>query len=159
MIERIIVHKTLIDSFKRKAVKALPNEIIVAVLGKMEKNDLHVYAFDKLEVVKSKHTFIQYEQPEEELEAGSDLKYFGTLHSHPNGTLHTSEDDRESFFNAHNSDHFMIEDHEGEQLMDEIMGIMGIVRKRKVIHYGIAFYNSEIKPIEVIFSENRKEIS
>jgi hypothetical protein len=67
MIERIIVHKTLIDSFKRKAVKALPNEIIVAVLGKMEKNDLHVYAFDKLEVVKSKHTFIQYEQPEEEL--------------------------------------------------------------------------------------------
>ena len=82
-------------------------------------------------------------------------KYFGTLHSHPNGTLHCSEADKQSFLEAQN-EYFIFEDCEGEQLIDEIMGIMGVEDRPKVIQYGIMFYNNALKPIELIISENKK---
>ena len=156
MIQRIIIHKSLIDSFKRKAVKMLPKETIVAILGKQVDDELYVYAFDSLNIRRAWNTRIEYEQPEEEMEAGTTLKYFGTLHSHSNGMLHLSEMDKKSFLECQ-SEYFIFEDCEGEQLIDEIMGIMGIARRPKVIQYGIMFYNNALKPIELIISETIKK--
>jgi len=161
MIQRIIIHKTLVDSFKRKALKAFPHEHIVAILGKMVGNDLHVCALDELDEVEtfnnSKYCFIQYYQPEEEIEAGTTLKYFGTLHSHPAGTLKPSEEDRHGFFKAYNEDSFEFQGHEGEQLCDQIMGIMRIVKLPKIIQHGLAFYDIDFKSLEILISEDRKK--
>jgi proteasome lid subunit RPN8/RPN11 len=161
MIQRIIIHKSLIDSFKKTAIKALPWEYIVAVLGKMICDDLHVYAFDKINmdswINDTNESTLHYWQPEEEVEAGSGLKYFGTLHSHPNGTTQPSECDIKDFRKKYNhGDYTDEEGFIGEELCDEIMGIMQVAKKKRVIHYGITFYNINLEPIEVIISETRK---
>lgn len=161
MIQRIIVHKSLIDSFKKKAIKAMPHEIIVAVLGKLVNDELHIYAFDEIEVedsiVGSKRMVLKYWQPEEEMEAGTTLKYFGTLHSHPNCTVEPSEIDKKYFIEIFNAEEFLHEGFEWEYLHDEIMGIMSLKSRSKVVQYGLAFYNVDFEPIEVIISETKKE--
>jgi proteasome lid subunit RPN8/RPN11 len=160
MIGRLIVHKSLIDSFKRKAVKAMPYEVIVAVLGKMVKNELHIYAFDTIEVETSisgaRVMMLQYGQPEEEMEAGTTLKYYGTLHSHPNSDAVPSEIDKADFVEKFNGEAFTHDGLEWEYLRDEIMGIMSLSRKKSVIHYSLMFYNIDFEPIELIISETKK---
>lgn len=160
MIGRIIVHKSLIDSFKRKAVKAMPYEIIVAILGRMVKNELHIYAFDTIEVETSisgpRVMTLQYGQPEEEIEAGTNLKYFGTLHSHPNSDAVPSEADKKDFVEKFNAEEFSANGIALEFLRDEIMGIMSLRRKKSVIHYSLMFYNIDFEPIELIISETKK---
>jgi len=160
MMQRIVVHKSLIDSFKRRAVKAMPYEIIVAVLGKMVKNELHIYAFDTIEVETSisgaRVMTLQYGQPEEEIEAGTTLKYFGTLHSHPNSDAVPSEADKADFVEKFNAEEFSSDGIALEYLRDEIMGIMSLRRKKSVIHYSLVFYNIDFQPIELIISETKK---
>lgn len=161
MIKRVIIHKSLIDSFKKEAVKVLPWEYIVALLGKMKGDDLHIYAFDRLEITSwtngQRKATLEYWQPEEEIEAGTSLKYFGTLHSHPYGTTEPSEDDKVDFRRIYNDGEYEDGKFAGEQLRDEIMGIMRVEKKKRVIQYGIAFYNIDLEPIEVIISETRKK--
>ncbi len=160
MIQRIVVHKSLIDSFKKKAVKAMPHEIIVAVLGKIVKNELHIYATDTLEVetsiVGARRMMLQYNQPEEEIEAGTTLKYYGTLHSHPNSTVEPSNVDKADFVEKFNGEESIHAGIEYEYLRDEIMGIMSLRRKKSVVHYSLVFYNIDFEPIELIISENKK---
>jgi proteasome lid subunit RPN8/RPN11 len=160
MIERIVVHKSLVDSFKRKAAKAMPHEIIVAVLGKMANDELHIYAFDHIEVdssvVGARRMMLQYGQPEEEMEAGTNLKYYGTLHSHPNSTTKPSDIDKKDFMEKFNAEEISQEGEVFEYLHDEIMGIMSLNKKTKVIQYGLVFYNIDFEPIEIIIAEDKK---
>ena len=162
MIKRIVIHKKILESFKRKAVKAMPNEIIVAILGKMEKHDvLHIYALDTLEVVssevKTRVKILKYYQPEEEMEAGTTLKYFGTLHTHPDMAIEPSEADKKDFLEKFNAEEINHMGTTWEYLPDEIMGILSFKRGKKVIQYTLAFYNIDFQQIQVTISEDKRK--
>ena len=158
-IRRILIHKSLIDSFKRQALKVMPHEHIVALLGRMVDDDLHICALDSVNIITSTSgplkITLYYEHPEEEIEAGTNLKYFGTLHSHPNKSLDPSEDDKKDFLNTFNNVEYSEGPHEGEYLPEQIMGIMSVTKKKKVHQYGIQFYNIDFELIDLIISENR----
>ena len=160
IINRIIIHESLLDFFKKKALKALPYEVIVAILGKIVGDELHICAFDEIDIksatVDAKKWTLTYNQPEEEIEAGTTLKYFGTLHSHPNGKTDPSEEDKEDFLIRFNGEEITFRGLICEHLYDEIMGIMSIKPMKYVIHYGLSFYNIDLEKIEIIISENRK---
>jgi hypothetical protein len=130
-------------------------------LGKIINDDLHISVFDSLEILSAvndkEYYYLNYSQPEEEMEAGTSLKFFGTLHSHPTGSTKPSEQDISDFLDKHNNEDYGDEEHEWEYLHDEIMGIMGIKKHRKVIQYGLVFYDIDMKPIEVIISEDRDD--
>ena len=162
-IRRIVIHKSLIDSFKRKALKVMPHEHIVALLGRMVEKDLHICALDNINIVATRSgplkITLQYDHPEEEIEAGTTLKYFGTLHSHPNKSLDPSNDDKKDFLNTFNNVEYSEGQHEGEYLQDQIMGIMSVIKKKKVHQYGIQFYDIDLQPIDLIISENRPKKS
>jgi proteasome lid subunit RPN8/RPN11 len=159
MIQRIIIHKSTLDSFKRKAIKALPYETIVAIIGKVENNELLIYDFDTLNIISSEDDgewiMLKYDQPEEEIEV-DDIKYFGTLHTHPDATTEPSSIDIEDFFTRYNAEEYCHDGYEWEYLHDEIMGIMSIKNKENVIQYGLNFYNIDLKPIEIVISESKK---
>lgn len=157
MISSIVVHQKLVNTFKRKAVKAIPQEIIVAILGKMDEDILYIHAFDYLDIDKhnstAKKITITYSQPEEEIEAGTKLKYFGTLHSHPNSTIEPTDVDISEFRKVFNAEPVVLDGEEVEYLHDEIMGIMSVTKKKKVIQYNLVFYNIDLEPIPISYSE------
>lgn len=163
MIKRIIIHKTLIDSFKRKALRAIPKEHIVAILGKLstDHESLYAYAFDEIEITSqtdtAKHVYLEYYQPEEEIEAGTTLKYYGTLHSHPRGSTAPSEQDKEDFRAHFNNENENFRQYVLEYLPDEIMGIMRVIKKNRVTQYALTFYNIDMTPLELYISESRKK--
>jgi hypothetical protein len=163
MIRKIVIHNTLVNRFKREAIKALPHEHIVAVLGKTTRGIIYVHALDELEVFAKKSQVrkdtynIEYYQPEVEIEAGSNLKYFGTLHTHPNEDVPTpSELDKKTFWEQYNNEFYVAENCENEILRDEIMGIMSLNKKGKSVKHNLAFYNIDINTIEL---EIRKTVN
>ena len=161
MIQRIIIHKSLLEKFKQEAKKFLPWEYIVALLGKQIDDEVYIHAFDKIEIDSwhnsNRKSTIVYWQPEEEIESCHHLKYFGTLHSHPYGSTRPSEDDIKGFREKYNDDEYKDGEHIGEQLQDTLMGIMLVERKKKVYQFGLSFYDIDLNPIEIIITETRKE--
>ena len=161
MIKKIIIHKNILDSFKRKACKAMPHEIIAAILGKIEKDVLHICALDDIEVevsvVRTRSKYLKYGQPEEEMEAGTNLKYYGTLHTHPNMTVDPSDDDKKDFLEKFNAEEYSSDGCSWEYLPDEIMGILSLVKKKKVMQYTLVFYNIDFTQIQVTTAEDKKK--
>jgi len=161
LIKKIVIHKKLIESFKAKALLANPYEYIEAIMGLQKKDCLYVYAFDEIQIINTinSRTYkeIQYCRPEEEVEAGTKYKYFGSIHSHPGSgcDLRPSRKDISDFLNQGQQETFWEGGSEGNCLTDQIMGIMGVHRKKKVIEYGMVFYNTLMEKIDVIISENR----
>jgi hypothetical protein len=158
-VHRIIIEKKTLEGFKRRAFKAFPNEHIEAVLGRFEPsnkvrmNTLYVYAFDELDQAKSGKRRIDYFLPEEEVEAGTTLKYFGTLHTHPKTHCEPSPDDWESFLKTSQVEEQPVETYYVQILLDEVMGIMYLDKKSTKKMYGFAFYNRQGQQIEFIISE------
>ena len=160
MIQQVIIHKRLVDEFKRRALAAMPYEHIVAVMGRQQGETLYVHALDVLDVYSNvsndKEIAISYQQPEEEIEAGTTLKYFGTLHSHPNRALRPSKADIKDFREGPNSDFYSKGTWHGETLRDEIMGIMRVNKNKKVNQWGMVFYNIDLSPVELLIAENKR---
>lgn len=160
MIQQVVIHKRLVDAFKRRALAVMPHEHIVAVMGRQQGETLYVHAFDVVDVFNKvsndKEIAISYYQPEEEIEAGTTLKYFGTLHSHPNRALRPSKTDIKDFLEGHNSDFYPCGTWHGETLRDEIMGIMRVNKNKKVNQWGLVFYNIDLSPLELLIAENKR---
>ena len=103
IITEIVIHKSLLDKFKKDSLKYYPHEHIQAILGKQVGERLDVYTFYDLKVYKriinKNETSIHYNAPEIEIE-DSEYKYFGNIHSHPDGPLECSEWDKEEFYSV-----------------------------------------------------------
>ena len=156
LIKTIVIHESLIEEFRKKALKESPYEHIAAILGCQKADTLYVHAFDELEIIQvtntRKYRMIQYDRPEEELEAATKLKYFGTIHSHPKALPDASTEDRTEFLSHSTVD---LEDYNGfqtESLLEAVMGIMSVHRRKRIIESGIVFYNTDMEKINVIIS-------
>lgn len=158
-IKRVVIHSLLLNSFKRKCLEAYPYEYITAVLGKQKGTTLYIHALDKLDITEQvnakRKLFIQYDQPEEEMEAGTNLKYFGTIHSHPGygGCIPSDDDKKDLSITATESD-YSDGSVAGETLTDKLMGIMYLEKRTKVNHFGLVFYDVNYNQLEVLISDN-----
>lgn len=160
-VHRIVIEKKVLESFKRRAFKEFPNEHIEALLGRLQitndMNVLSIYAFEKLDKEKAEKRIVVYSMAEEEIEAGTSLKYFGTLHTHPKSRLEPSDEDWKSFLHTSQVEEQLVNGYYSQVLLDEVMGIMYIDRKAKQKFSGIAFYNRQGNQIEVVISEHEKK--
>lgn len=165
-ISRIVVDKRLMTEFKRRAFRAYPKEHVEAILGKVGHTDnidvLYVFAFDELEKdpEKTKKNTVIYDYPEEEIEAGSNLKYFGTLHTHPNTDLVPSPLDWKDFMANQDNEFLSGGKKRGVihiTMVDEIMGIMYLSKKMRQKFTGCAFFNRMGNQIEFIVAENLRK--
>lgn len=154
-ITQIVIHNDIVNEFKQKALRAYPNECISAILGKQVMDTLYIYALDDLSVNRTNPRGISYQSAEEEIEAGTNLKYFGTIHTHSNAVLTHSYIDKKGFiadqFKETNSCGFI-----DEILEDRIMGIMAIADRKKVFQWGLIFFNEQMQQIETLISESKE---
>lgn len=162
IITEIVIHKSLLDKFKKDSLKYYPHEHIQAILGKQVGERLDVYTFYDLKVYKriinKNETSIHYNAPEIEIE-DSEYKYFGNIHSHPDGPLECSEWDKEEFINR-GEELFPIEKGvQLELLPEKIMGIFQINKLKNGCQWGIVFYNKRMERIPIIISELKKGTS
>lgn len=160
LIKKIVIHEDLIRGFKNSALKHSPYEYIEAILGLQKDTTLFVYAFDLIGITSSIETKnyieIVYDRPEEEIEAGSNLKYFGTIHSHPRYSLEPSDIDKSQFIETINENLVEYDGVQHEVLTDKIMGIMFAREQPKVIEYGLVFYNEAMEKIDLIITETKR---
>jgi proteasome lid subunit RPN8/RPN11 len=154
MIKRIVVHKDVINAFKRRALKKYPNEYGEIILGKLSDNDtLHIYVFDRLNIFSATSSVLHYGMPEEEVCEGHNLDFFGVIHTHINSLDGPSETDWHFFDYAVNEDHSILNDEEITTLNSYVIGILYLKKLKNVTHWSLYFYNINHEPIEIIYSE------
>lgn len=161
-ITRIVVDKYILDGFKRRALKEFPKEHIEAILGKAQADGtiLQIHAFDEIEKYESKKYEVNYAQPEDEIEAGTTLKYYGTLHTHPTTDTTPSSYDWKDFLGTQEDECLVGGEKRGyyvHTMADEIMGIMYINKNTRQKFFGFAFYNRQGNQIELVISEKLRK--
>jgi len=160
-ITEIVIHKSIIDKFKKAALNFYPKEHIQAVLGKQIGNRLNICAFYDMSVSKrinnKEEISISYECPEIELEEGSPYKYFGNIHTHPGGPLKYSNWDAKEFLDRSINDLADVNKYQHELLSGKIMGIMQLNKVKNGCQYGIIFYNENLEIIPIIISETKEK--
>lgn len=161
MIKKIIIHESLLTRFKGTAFNAVPFEHIEAILGKQVKEVLYVYALAEIKIFSMTNTkdmkIISYYPPEEDIQADTGYKYFGSLHTHPNGDISPSTEDIADFIRGETEEFYWEGEEQVEILNEKIMGIMSIRRRKKVYEIGIVFYNTDMEKLELVITENRKK--
>jgi|WetSurMetagenome_2_1015567.scaffolds.fasta_scaffold787663_1 proteasome lid subunit RPN8/RPN11 len=157
IISKIIIHKNLINKFKRDALFWYPHEHIQAILGKQRGDILYAYCLVNYSNVtrKMKHNLplIYYALPDIEMVEDTHLTYLGGIHSHPGGPLYYSSIDRSSFLQPSIENTSIVNGYQCEFLQDKIMGIMQVSKLKHGCQYGIVFYNLLMQQIPYIISE------
>jgi hypothetical protein len=161
LITEIIIHASTITKFKKDSIKYYPKEHIQAILGIQTGSKLYVYAFYDMDVIKrtndKKEISIDYRCPEIEIEEDSIYKYFGNIHTHPNGPLKYSNCDVKEFLDRSANDTIDYEKYQYELLPGKIMGIMQINKIKNGYQYGLIFYNENLENIPLIISEAKEK--
>jgi proteasome lid subunit RPN8/RPN11 len=156
MITEIVIHKSLIDEFKQDALGFYPHEHIQAILGRQFGSKLIVYAFydlNNLERSKNeREVSIRFDAPEIEIE-DTKYKYFGNIHSHPDGPLKYSKWDAQEFVSRQEELIIYDRGYQVELLSEKIMGIMQINKLKAGCQWGIVFYNEDLEIIPLVISE------
>ena len=160
VIKQIIIHQYLLNKFKRKALKIYPNEHIQAILGKLSNDTLYINALVDLSGIEhigsGDEVSVLYERPEIEIEYQTGLKYFGNIHSHPDGPLCHSKTDWHAFHESMHLDTIDGGGYQYEVLCEHVMGILQINKLKYGCQFGIIFYNTELEQITVLISETKK---
>lgn len=145
-IDRVIIDQAVLNAFKRRSVKCYPKEHIEALLGIFKNKILYIHVIEPLEKGTATKEYCSYWPPEEEFEYEEmPLKYYGTIHTHPNYDMDPSDEDWESSFNTHKED-----------LCDLIMGISHISIKGTRRFFGFTFYDMNKKIIDFVVAEGKK---
>lgn len=85
---KVVVSKSELMKFRRRALKAYPNEKIELVWGKMVgRSTFHVYLFDQIKHLRGKN-WCQSDEVDHEISVqeaqAQGLVVLGTIHTHPN---------------------------------------------------------------------------
>jgi hypothetical protein len=163
LIKNIVIHEKLIQQFKKKALKTLPFEHAEAILGLQKDDTLYVYVLDEYKIIgvsktvnnRTIKTTISYLQPEEEIEAGTGLKYFGSIHSHPFHPPIPSKIDEIEFMRTNVEEIYDLRAEQHEILTEKVMGIMSVKKRRKVNEHSLSFYNEQMESLQIIISTNK----
>ncbi len=142
-IRKIVIDQKIYNTFKNQCFREYPNEFIKAILGIYKNNSLYIYSFANLKILKKTPFELTYLEAEEEIDEGSNLKYLGTIHTHPDNDFGPSKEDWKSFnlnddYNPH----------------DLIMGISYISIKNNRKFFGSSFYSATQDNIPLIISSS-----
>ena len=142
-VSEVVVDRKLLESFKRRALKAYPREILEQVLGKMAGSQARIFAFRDLEHTANREAVVMDDDvnPMTEGEGESPYDILGTIHTHPQDTIEPSDLDWRT----------MKED--GEL----IMGICAIRKTAKRRFVSFAFFNRGQDHVQLTVGEEHAE--
>jgi proteasome lid subunit RPN8/RPN11 len=140
-IFEVVVDKKVLASFRRRALKAYPNEYIETIWGKLKGNTAYVFVFHAMEHEATPVAIkldSEHEHHEEE-SMSSTMELLGTIHTHPgkDSIPFPSETD--------------IQTHLSEA--EPIMGIMAINKRGKRRFTSVNFFCGSGKPVLTTIAE------
>ena len=95
----VIVDRKVLDSFKRRALKVYPREILEQVVGRISGTEARIFAFRDLEHVAKRGDVVVDDDMNPMTEGEDETRRFrilGTIHSHPQDTVEPSALDWET---------------------------------------------------------------
>ena len=138
-VTEVVVDRKVLVSFKRRALRAYPREILEQVVGKLVGTQARVFAFRDLEHQGSTNAVIMDDDvnPMTEGEVGMPFAILGTIHTHPQDTVEPSQLDWDSM----------------RQDGELIMGVCAIRRTAKRRFVSFAFFNQEREHVQLTIAE------
>ena len=135
----VMVDRKVLDSFKRRALKAYPREIFEQVVGRIAGMQARIFAFRDLAHIANRQEVVVDDDmnPMTEGEDESRFDILGTIHSHPQDTIEPSELDWETM-----------------QTDDElVMGICAIRKAAKRRFVSFAFFGRNRQQLQLTIGE------
>lgn len=138
-VSEVVIDRKVLSAFKRRALKAYPNEILEQVIGKVVGAQARIFAFRDLEHHGSTNAVIMDDDVNPMTEGETELPYaiLGTIHTHPQDTVEPSELDWQSM----------------RQDGELIMGVCAIRRTSKRRFVSFAFFNRARDHIQLTVAE------
>lgn len=138
-VTEVVIDRKVLGAFKRRALKAYPNEILEQVVGKMVGTQAHIFAFRDLEHQGLNRAVIMDDDvnPMTEGEEGLHYSILGTIHTHPQDTVEPSELDWQTM----------------KQDGELIMGVCAIRKTAKRRFVSFAFFNRERDHVQLTIAE------
>jgi len=138
-ITEVVVDRRVLGSFKRRALKAYPREILEQVVGRIVGPQARIFAFRDLEHQASKNLVVMDDDvnPMTEGEDGKRFSILGTIHTHPQDTVEPSELDWQTM------------GQDGEL----IMGVCAIRKTAKRRFVSFAFFNRTREHVQLTIAE------
>ncbi len=138
-VTEVVVDRKLLGSFKRRALRAYPREILEQVVGKIVATQARIYAFRALEHEGSKNVVVIDEDvnPMTEDNEGLRFQILGTIHTHPQDTVEPSE----------------LDWHTMKQDGELIMGVCAIRKAAKRRFVSFAFFNPSREHVQLTIAE------
>ena len=138
-VTEVVVDRKVLGSFKRRALKAYPREILEQVVGNMVGTQAHIYAFHDLEQQGLKGVVMIDDDVNPMTEGEDELRFsiLGTIHSHPQDTVEPSELDWQTM----------------RQDGELIMGVCAIRKTDKRRFVSFAFFNRSREHVQLTIAE------
>ena len=138
-VTEVVVDRKVLTSFKRRALKVYPREILEQVVGKLVGTQARIYVFRDLEHQGQRDAVIMDDDVNPMTEGEDDLRFsiLGTIHTHPQDTVEPSELDWQS----------MMQDKE------LIMGVCAIRKTAKRRFVSFAFFNRDREHVQLTIAE------
>jgi hypothetical protein len=157
-LTRVVVDPIVLKQFKKRCIADYPKEHIEAAMGRVHGSVVYIHAFDPIIPKVTTNRFLIYDRPGEEIEAGTNLKFLGTIHTHPNALLEASADDWYQFLADTDAGRAEIQTQKSYDtiITDTIMGIMSIIKRRGRFFTGFIFYNLDKKVMDFLVGEPLK---
>ncbi len=138
-VTEVVVDRKVLGSFKRRALKAYPREILEQIVGTIAGTQARLFAFRDLEHQGLK-TAVMMEDDVNPMTEGEDEMRFsilGTIHTHPQDTVEPSDLDWQTM----------------RQDGELVMGICAIRRTAKRRFVSFAFFNRNREHIQLTIAE------
>jgi proteasome lid subunit RPN8/RPN11 len=140
-IEEVVVDKKVLAAFKRRALKAFPNEYIETIWGYIRGSTAYIVVFHAMEHEGKKDRILVedgYEHSEDEV-FHDKLQLLGTIHTHPgtDSIPFPSETDWDT--------------HQDEQ--EHLMGILAINKRGQRRFTSVNFFGSTKTPVALTIAE------
>ena len=144
-VTEVVIDRKVLDSFKRRALRAYPREILEQVVGRMVGTQARIFAFRDLEHDASKRNVLMDEDvnPMTEGEDGMRFSILGTIHTHPQDTIEPSDLDWQSM------------SQDGEL----VMGVCAIRRTAKRRFVSFAFFNRIREHVQLTIAEAENSVT
>ncbi len=138
-VTEVVVDRKLLTSFKRRALRAYPREILEQVVGKIVAGQARIYAFRALEHEGAKNVVIIDEDVNPMTEDEDTLRFtiLGTIHTHPQDTVEPSDLDWQTM----------------KQDGELIMGVCAIRKTAKRRFVSFAFFNRSREHVQLTLAE------
>jgi proteasome lid subunit RPN8/RPN11 len=138
-VREVVIDRKVLGSFKRRALRAYPGEVLEQVVGKIVGAQARIFAFRDLEQQGTKGKVFMDDDinPMTESEEGDGFSILGTIHTHPQDSVEPSYLDWQTM----------------RQDGELIMGICAIRKTAKRRFVSFAFFNRARDHVQLTIAE------